>query len=77
MPMEIERPIFSRSTGNHGTVTKSVSVSSSGNFIEGSEEETEISAEARRDCAFKISGESDWKTVKRMCGCLSNRGIFL
>jgi hypothetical protein len=48
MPMKIERVKIGRSSGNHGTVTKPVSVLSSGNFIEGSKEETEISPEDRR-----------------------------
>jgi hypothetical protein len=48
MPMEIERVKISHSSGNHGTMTRPASASSSGNFIEGSKEETEILAEARR-----------------------------
>jgi hypothetical protein len=51
MPMEIERVKIARSSGNHGTVTKSLS--SLGNFIEGYKEETEILVEARRCCALK------------------------
>jgi hypothetical protein len=51
--MEIERVKIGRSIGNHGTVTKPTSASSSGNFIEGSKEETKILAEARRCCALK------------------------
>jgi hypothetical protein len=39
-----------RSSGDHGTVTKPASASSSGNFIEGSKKEPEILAEARRCC---------------------------
>jgi hypothetical protein len=53
MPMEIERVKIGRSSGNHGSVTKPVSASSSGNFVEGSKEEAEILAEARRCCALK------------------------
>jgi hypothetical protein len=53
MPMEIERVKLGRSSGNHGTVTKPASASSSGNFIEGSKEETEVLAEARRCCDLK------------------------
>jgi hypothetical protein len=52
-PMEIERVKISRSTRNHGTVTKPVSALSSGNFIKGSKEKTEILSEARRYCALK------------------------
>jgi hypothetical protein len=50
--MEIERVKIGRSSGNHGTITKPTSQSSSGNFIEGSKEETEILAESRRCCAL-------------------------
>jgi hypothetical protein len=50
--MEIERVKIARSSGNHGTVTKPASASSSGNFIEDSKEETDILAEARR-CVLK------------------------
>jgi hypothetical protein len=53
MPMEVERMKIGFSSGNHGIVTKSASASSSGNFIECSKEETEISAKARRRCALK------------------------
>jgi hypothetical protein len=53
MPMEIERVKICRSSGNHRTVTKPASVPNSGNFIEGSKEETEILAEARRCGALK------------------------
>jgi hypothetical protein len=47
--MEIEGLKISRSSRNHGTVTKPTSASSSGNFIEGFKEETEV----RRCCALK------------------------
>jgi hypothetical protein len=52
MPMDREAEI-GRSSGNHGTVTKPASASSSGKFIEGSKDENEILAEARRCCALK------------------------
>jgi hypothetical protein len=51
--MEIKRVKIGRSSGNHGTVTKPATASSSENFIEGSKEETEISAEARQCCTLK------------------------
>jgi hypothetical protein len=53
MPMEIERVKIGRRSGNQGTVTKSVSVSSRENFIESSKEETEILAVIRRCSALK------------------------
>jgi hypothetical protein len=53
MPRKIERVKIDRSSGNHGTVTKPASASSSGSFIEGSKEETETLAEARRCCALR------------------------
>jgi hypothetical protein len=76
MLMYIERAKIGCSSGNHGIVTKSASASSSGKFIEGSKEETEILAEARRCCPLKNLVNAI-KKVKRMCGCLSNRGTFL
>jgi hypothetical protein len=45
MQFEIERVKIGLSSGNYGTVMKPAS--SSGNFIEGSQEETEILGEAR------------------------------
>jgi hypothetical protein len=45
--MEIKRVKIGRSSGNHGTVTKPMSASSGGSFIEGFKEETEILPEAR------------------------------
>jgi hypothetical protein len=42
-----------RSSANHGILTKPGSTPSSGNFIEGSKEQIEISAEARRCRALK------------------------
>jgi hypothetical protein len=53
IPMQIERVKISRSSGNHVTVTKPASASSSRNFIEGSKKETEILVGARRCCALK------------------------
>jgi hypothetical protein len=53
MPMEIERVKIGHSSGNHRTVTKPASVSSSRNFIEGSKEKTEILAGARRSGHLK------------------------
>jgi hypothetical protein len=50
--MEIKRVKIGYSSGNHGTVTKPAPASSSENFIEGSKEETEILAQARRCCAL-------------------------
>jgi hypothetical protein len=38
IPVEIEKVKIGRSSGNHGTVRKLASASSSGNFIEGSKE---------------------------------------
>jgi hypothetical protein len=51
--MEIDNVKTGRSSENYGIATKPASASSSGNFIEGSKEETEILAEARRCCALK------------------------
>jgi hypothetical protein len=76
MAMEIERAKIGRSGGNHGTVTKTASVSSSGNFIEVSKEETEILAEARRRCALKNLA-NPIKKVKCMCGCSQSWNIPL
>jgi hypothetical protein len=53
MPMEIERVKIGPSSGNRGTVTNPASESSSGNFIEGPKEETEILAEVRRCYCLK------------------------
>jgi hypothetical protein len=53
MLMEIEKVKISRSSGNHGIVTIPASASSSGNFIEGSKEETEILTEVRRCWALE------------------------
>jgi hypothetical protein len=53
MPIEIERVKIGRLSGNHGTVAKQVSASSSGNFIQGSKDENEILTQARRCCVLK------------------------
>jgi hypothetical protein len=76
MPMEIERVKISRSSGNHGTVTRPASASRSGNFVESSKEETEILAEAHRGWALEDLANPIEK-VKRVRGCFSSRGIFL
>jgi hypothetical protein len=53
MQVEIVTVKIGPPSGNHGTVTKPTSASSSGNFIKRSKEETEILAEAGRCCALK------------------------
>jgi hypothetical protein len=53
MPVEMESLKIGRSSGNHGTVTKSASASSNRNCIKGFKEEIAILAEARRCCALK------------------------
>jgi hypothetical protein len=51
--MPMERVKISRSSGNHGTVTKPASAPRSGNFVEDFKEETEILVETLRCRALK------------------------
>jgi hypothetical protein len=67
MPREIERVKIGCSSGNHGTLTKPASASSSRNYIYGSKKETEILVEARRCYALKTRAnpiEKGWTHVR-------------